>query len=44
MGDLGLDPADKMDKDVRGVLQSLRSVVHADLAHDHGKHPYQLQS
>ncbi len=52
MGELGLDPADKADKDVRGVLQGLWSVVHgiADLrthagsTHGHGKHPYQLQA
>ncbi len=52
MGDLGLDPADKTDTDVRGVLQGLWSVVHgiADLrthagsAHGYGRHAYRLQA
>ena len=52
MGDLGLDPADKTDKDVQGVLQGLWSMVHciADLrthagsAHGYGRRPYRLQA
>lgn len=52
MGDLGLDPADKTDTDVRGVLQGLWSVVHgiADLrtragsAHGYGRNAYRLQA
>lgn len=49
---LGLGPADKTDKDVRGVLQGLYSVVHgiSDLrthtgsARGHGRRPYRLQA
>ena len=52
MGDLGLDPADKADKDVQNVLQSLWSVVHgisdlrthAGSAHGRGKRPYRLHA
>ena len=52
MADLGLDPAEKADKAVQSVLQSLWSVVygiadlrtHAGSAHGHGKHPYQLHA
>ena len=52
MGDLGLDPSDKTDTDVRGVLQGLWSVVHgiADLrthagsAHGYGRRAYRLQA
>lgn len=52
MGALGLDPSDKTDKDVQGVLQGLLSVVHsiADLrshagsAHGHDRRPYRLQA
>ena len=52
MRDLGLDPADKVDRDVRRVLQSLWSIVHgiASLrtlggsAHGHGRRSYRLQA
>ena len=52
MGDLGLDPADKADKDVQNVLQSLWSVMHgisdlhthAGSAHGRGKRPYRLHA
>ena len=52
MGELGLDPADKVDKDVQGALQALWSVVHsiADLrphagsAHGHDRRLYRLQA
>ena len=52
MGDLGLDPADRTDTDVRRVLQGLWSVVHgiADLrthagsAHGSGRHAYRVQA
>lgn len=51
MGELGLDPADKADKDVQGVLRGLWSVVHsiADLrthagsAHGQDRRPYRPQ-
>lgn len=50
--DLGLEPTDKTDKDVRGVLHSLRSVVHgianlrthAGSAHGRGRRFYRLQA
>ena len=52
MSDLGLDPADKVDRDVQGVLQSLRSIVHGiaalrtsgGAAHGHGRRSYRLQA
>lgn len=52
MSDLGLVPADKVDRDVRRVLQSLWSIVHgvASLrtlggsAHGHGRRSYRLQA
>ena len=52
MGDLGLDPADATDTDVRDVLQGLWSVVHgiaslrthAGSAHGYGRRAYRLQA
>ena len=52
MSDLGLDPADKADTNVRHVLQSLWSIVHgiaslrtfAGSAHGHGRRSYRLQA
>ncbi len=52
VGDLGLDPADATDTDVRDVLQGLWSVVHgiaslrthAGSAHGYGRRAYRLQA
>lgn len=52
MGDLGLDPSDTTDADVRDVLQGLWSVVHgiaslrthAGSAHGYGRRAYRLQA